>query len=80
LLIFFPIICNQFCLGVLGGECMLIDNAAHILSNVILSVITGEYTLRQAFLRTYTGAGNTNVPNGATGGVGDLPFDHGLSD
>jgi hypothetical protein len=86
LLIFFLIICNQYCLGILGGEYILIDNAPLILSNVILSVINGGYTLLQAFLQIYTGAattngaGDINEPDGATDGVGDLPFDHGLSD
>jgi hypothetical protein len=57
---------------------MLINNARDILSNVVLSVITGPNTLRQAFY-PYNGlaAGDTN---GASDGVGDLPFDHGLSD
>jgi hypothetical protein len=73
-------------LRILGGAYILINNARRILLHVILSVVTGNDTLLQAFLQIYTGAGtangagDTNQPNGATDGVGDLPFDHGLSD
>jgi len=67
---------------------MLLADAPAILEYVILSAINGEDTLRQAFRHTRI----DNVPlvvdhidgmneqNQTTDGVGDLPFDHGLSE
>jgi hypothetical protein len=67
---------------------MLLADAPVILARVIVSTITGESTLRQAF--HYMRAGNVpvvpnhihqmNGQNQTDDGVGDLSFDHGLSE
>jgi len=67
---------------------MLLQDAPAILERIILSTINGEDTLRQAFY--HMGIENhpvmpnyiheMNEQNQTTDGVGDLAFDHGLSE
>jgi hypothetical protein len=58
-------------------------DAVRILSQVLSSVLTGRDTLRQAFLHNELSMANRNddinEQDQPTDGVGDLPFDHGLS-
>jgi len=58
-------------------------DAARILSQVLSSVLTGPDTLRQAFRHNELPMANRNddinEQDQPADGVGDLPFDHGLS-
>lgn len=68
---------------IVGGEYLFISNASRSLAQVIFSVVIGYMTLRQCFifenLAMVNRNDNINEQNQATDGVGDLPFDHGLS-
>ncbi len=67
---------------------MLLQNVSGILKLIILSIIYKEDTLHQASQHMHPASGSVmpnhlnemNEENQATDGIGDLAFDHGLSE
>ncbi|CAM4958873.1 unnamed protein product [Rotaria socialis] len=70
-----------------GGEYMLFRDAPSILANALFSAVGGEDTLRQAFFHSrmpnpqmpVNNGDNIEEQNQEINDIGDLDFDHGLS-